>query len=486
MSALRVALIVSLWVGLSDRASAQAGQLIELFGGMINSAIAREAAAAWQALTGAELSCIGSELRKQGTSLAALANNGVHPNDTRLIEVRAICRRSGPGPAAAPVSTSRYVVDGLTLGGRVVFDSAVYRTYSCRPSDQFSTFTWCEKKSRESRDRFEWLKSNTIVHAADGTAQYINVTVDPARFAPGEIEREIERLSSRFGERARLTRLSRQSDGSEGVIAVWGATELQRLEGRDLEILGAGKSPERGILLDFGGNFARSVKLGWPVFALTGGPGFVWSALKGDTGLGRIRFLTIDPSMLRGGTPAASPAYVANAPGTSEFERATTEREKAEAARAVAEADKARIEAQRAQDEAKQALLDRLKKEQTEAEAKQRRWSVALAKLTDENYASAIKTCQTGAYASGRVAQAATIRERRSIQGMVGLECHCLVTDMIVNENTPLDASSRIKTIIENGDPSAEAKDLVSRAVNECRASAPKERLDQWLEKQAG
>ena len=37
----------------------------------------------------------------------------------------------------------KFVVDGLALGGSVYPESAIYKAYKCRASDDFTGFTWC-------------------------------------------------------------------------------------------------------------------------------------------------------------------------------------------------------------------------------------------------------------------------------------------------------------------------------------------------------
>jgi hypothetical protein len=48
----------------------------------------------------------------------------------------------------------------------------------------------------------------------------------------------------------------------DGMIALWGKTTLEPLDQDSIKILGEGKSPKKGLLVDFIGNFARSAKEG--------------------------------------------------------------------------------------------------------------------------------------------------------------------------------------------------------------------------------
>jgi hypothetical protein len=84
-------------------------------------------------------------------------------------------------PIAAPdsittrgVEKSIYIVDGVALGSRVVFDSPTYREYQCTPSDQFVGFAWCQKIRQENDARGQYTSTYSILHSGDGVALYIN------------------------------------------------------------------------------------------------------------------------------------------------------------------------------------------------------------------------------------------------------------------------------------------------------------------------
>jgi hypothetical protein len=57
----------------------------------------------------------------------------------------------------------------------------------------------------------------------------------------------------------------------------------------------AGKSPPKGILIDFIGNFSNSARWGLPIYRVSGGPGFIWAASFDPEGRGTLRFFAIDP-----------------------------------------------------------------------------------------------------------------------------------------------------------------------------------------------
>jgi hypothetical protein len=87
-----------------------------------------------------------------------------------------------------------------------------------------------------------------------------------AYFAPGNVEREIARLSQRFGATPHILQSPRWS--------------------RSLAQLAAGQSVTKGMLFDFIGNFGDSAREG-PIFQLGGASGYVWSARFDENGKGQ-------------------------------------------------------------------------------------------------------------------------------------------------------------------------------------------------------
>jgi hypothetical protein len=101
----------------NTHASAQnVNQLMNLFGGIMRSAITQATQSEW--------ACVDNQLRQRGSSIQALIEPVITPADGRVTDLRSFCR--GPQPSQAmrtEIPTSNYVVDGLALGGRVRFDS---------------------------------------------------------------------------------------------------------------------------------------------------------------------------------------------------------------------------------------------------------------------------------------------------------------------------------------------------------------------------
>jgi hypothetical protein len=184
---------------------------------------------------------------------------------------------------------------GLSLGGRVSPQSKEYQEYQCTLSEQFEGITWCNKQ--ESRGSYR--SSYTIAHSREGTIYYLNRALEPAFFNAGEIDARIERLSRKFGEQARRVRSHvRLGPNTDGIIAIWGKVTLEPLDGAGISELAAGRSPRKGILVNFFGNLSESARRSLDVYRVTGGPGFVWAGSFNSNGQGTLRFFAIDPSAL--------------------------------------------------------------------------------------------------------------------------------------------------------------------------------------------
>jgi serine protease Do len=135
------------------------------------------------------------------------------------------------------------------------------------------------------------------LHSQDGTAVYVNRYVEPAFFGPNDVLSEIDRLSSKFGERGRKIVMPVREGLPRAMIAVWGKIELRQLDPAEVSSVASG-GRHRGILVSFLGDLQRSAKAGVPVYELTGGAGFLWAAAFNLDGRGVLRFLTVDASKI--------------------------------------------------------------------------------------------------------------------------------------------------------------------------------------------
>lgn len=259
---------------------------MNLFNRTVRQALESE----WRKLPPNEIGCIDQRLRQRGASIRMLIQLGVMPSDRRVNQVRASCRQPMQ-PVLMP--QVRYIVDGLALGDNVNFGSPVYLQYQCNPSEQFPGFIWCQNRRQDKARTGTVMSGNSILHSDDGTAVYINRYIEPVTFGSGEIEHEIDRLSAKYGERARVIRMpSKLGLERDGVIALWGQILLEPLDSDILSIIGSGKDVSSGLRIDFLADFQKSAKLGLPVYRIAGGAGYLWSASFDPNGRGHLRFLT--------------------------------------------------------------------------------------------------------------------------------------------------------------------------------------------------
>jgi hypothetical protein len=201
------------------------------------------------------------------------------------------------------VAASNYFVDGLSLGGHVKFGNLAHQEYQCRPSDKFSGFIWCHEEHTTPDNRV--MRSHSILQSQDGTAYYVNSYFQPAFFDPNDIQNEIDRMSSEFGQQARIIQMSQREGLPSAVMAIWGAIQLEPLKPDEISVVASGGSPP-GILVSFLGDEERSAKAGVPVYRLAGGAGFLWVATFDQTGRGVLQYLTIDDSKIEPSRQVAS------------------------------------------------------------------------------------------------------------------------------------------------------------------------------------
>jgi hypothetical protein len=201
----------------------------------------------------------------------------------------------------SPLTTSRYGVDGLSLGDQIKSGTQAYARYQCSPSDKFPGFISCNEK-HTTRDN-EVTRSHSILLSQDGTAYYVDSSFEPAFF--GDVQNEIDRMSSEFDHQAHIIHMPPREGLPSAVIATWGAIELEPLTPQETSIVASGGSPP-GILVSFLGDVERSAKAGVPVYRLAGGAGFLWAATFYQSGKGVLRYLAVDMSQIKTSGQVAS------------------------------------------------------------------------------------------------------------------------------------------------------------------------------------
>src|SRR5579872_1056664 len=92
---------------------------------------------------------------------------------------------------ATTASGARYTVNGLVLGARIARDSASYRAYECKKSEDFEDYTYCERTERRNTSLGQGRLSSVIIHGSDGTAIYLMTDLAPVKLDRQAIENEI-------------------------------------------------------------------------------------------------------------------------------------------------------------------------------------------------------------------------------------------------------------------------------------------------------
>jgi hypothetical protein len=188
-----------------------------------------------------------------------------------------------------------FAVGGLAVGTQLSFDNALYGEYRCSPSDQFDGLTWCQKTRNERERRGSYTATYSILHSPDGNVLYVDRYQEPAFFSANEADEDIRRYSRKIGESPRIMRMPHRTGLPNGIIAVWGEIRLERL---DREVIGivADRRRSEGLLIDFLGDFVRSVNEDLPIYRIEGGPGFLSAASFDQKGRGTLRLTAVDTS----------------------------------------------------------------------------------------------------------------------------------------------------------------------------------------------
>lgn len=301
-------------------------------GGIINSAIVDSARREWLNRPFADYNCLAS----RNLSADQLAAIGIGPNDPRIRRLLNECSPARRWPErteqqavtalAVGPHNPNFVVDGFALGGTVYPDSAVYKAYTCRPSDDFAGFTWCAEHHTEKSKFGPYTSWVTILHSSANKVAFVTQAIIPAFFEPGDVDREIQRLSRGFGQ-AKILYADPRRGVPHAVLAAWGAITLTPLDEAAMETLRHGEEIHLGLVADFIGDKDKSARIGLPVFSIGGGPGYLWGANFDEAGKGSLQISAVDASAL---TPIlnAPTAKVAPSGPTKESSEASTDTSK--------------------------------------------------------------------------------------------------------------------------------------------------------------
>ena len=299
--------------------AAQSGQqipaLFNIFGGLISTAIVDAARRDWQARPLSDYNC----LARHGVSAGQLASSGIGPDDPRVRQYFSECASAAPATPVAPVpvpvapqpatgavagpASSKYVVNGLTLGASFSPQADAAAGYACRASEDFPGFAWCQSHHADSRKLGSQTTWMSVFRSEANAAVEITQTVEPAFFRQGDAEREIQRLSREFAQQARVIGADLPA-GGHAVIAAWGAVTLVPLAPPVLDALRRAGPVHSGLLVSALADPRAAARLGLPVYSLGGGAGFIWCADYNSSGKGVLRIIAADPGALKSAPPS--------------------------------------------------------------------------------------------------------------------------------------------------------------------------------------
>ena len=190
-------------------------------------------------------------------------------------------------------SGAQYSVNGLVLGARIARDSASYRAYACRKSDDFENYTYCERTERRNTSLGQGRLSSAILHGEDGTAIYLMTDLAPVKLDRQAIENEINQISRELNQQPAKVAWRPGGNGTPtAVIATWGQVRLEsvKLDPADRAGIKTEKDVGPGPLVDDLGDPVRSAKAGLQVYKITGGAGYIYSASFDDSGRGHRHY----------------------------------------------------------------------------------------------------------------------------------------------------------------------------------------------------
>jgi hypothetical protein len=174
-------------------------------------------------------------------------------------------------------------------------------------------------------------------------------------------------------------KMPHRSGTADGLIAIWGKITLAPLDQASRKILADGKSPKKGLLIDFAGNFVRSAKEGLPIYRIDGGPGFIWGASFGRKGRATLRLAAVNLS----GFLSPSPEEQPTPQSTHETETNKTQAELEQANKTQAELEQTnKTQAELEQANKAQAELEQTNKTQAEFEQTIEKLQIELASAT--------------------------------------------------------------------------------------------------------
>ena len=189
-------------------------------------------------------------------------------------------------------------LEGWRLGESIQAHRDDYRDFRCAPSVVAPDLTFC-RRIRFARDRHgSYNVMYSFLHTRAGTVVYVDRYQRPAFFDELAARRVIDHISSLRGEPSHLSTMPQRPGLPDGILAVWGKTELEPLSDARIALIAKGQVQATEFLVDFLVDAPRSAKEQLPIWRLSGGAGFVWVAGLDHPSRGFMRMTAVDASAI--------------------------------------------------------------------------------------------------------------------------------------------------------------------------------------------
>jgi hypothetical protein len=210
-----------------------------------------------------------------------------------LLLLAAATLAQAPGPAVPDDAFG-----GLRLGESIGVHREEYRLYRCAPSRAFADLTFC-LRIRFERDRDQaYNVMYSLMHTREGIIVYLDRYQRPAAIDAGQAAQLIDQISRARGETARTRTMPKRPELPDGILAVWGKTELEPLEATRVAAMAEGRVLGAEFLVEFLGDVTRSAQEHLPIYRFGGGAGLVWVASFGQDGRSFVRETAVDASAI--------------------------------------------------------------------------------------------------------------------------------------------------------------------------------------------
>jgi tetratricopeptide (TPR) repeat protein len=197
--------------------------------------------------------------------------------------------------ACASANAAQYAIDGFAIGQPIASSNSNYRSYTCKPSEQFADALDCERTQQRRIGANTVNVSNTLIHTLDGIVIYAVMDFGPVAMSAAAVRNELSELSQTIGEKPAS---EARGNNDQDVTAVWGTVKLEDIKGADSDTLAAGGSLRLGIPFDPEGNPRLAAEQYLTLARLAGGVGLVYSASSDNGGRVHRRLVAIDPKQI--------------------------------------------------------------------------------------------------------------------------------------------------------------------------------------------